>query len=164
MKQLARVALVVLALLALPGLARAEGAEPVSIVQTLPFDTVVDDPCSGEAVVVSGEAHFVFHQSTDATGGLHDVAVSSLIGVTGTSATDVEYRFQQVSVNELNEPRGHGASPQEPGLEFSQVQRTRVVTAAASDNFLANFLFHVTVNANGEPTAVFERVDARCVG
>ena len=164
MKQLAALVALALAGLAVPALAAGEGAETITIEQTLPFDTVVDNPCSGEAVVVTGEAHFLTHETIDATGGDHAVSVVNLVGVTGTSATGTRYVFQQITAVPFNNPEGRGAAPRQPGLEFSQVQTTTIIATGPTDNLVVELVFHVTLNANGELTAVVEHVHARCVG
>ena len=165
MKQapVAAVALV-LALLALPAAAGGQGAETFTESQTIPFDQVVHNPCSGEEIVVSGEVHLLAHQTLDATGGDHAVLLENLVRVTGTSATGTEYIYRLVTVQPFNNPEGRGVAPQQPGVEFSSNQSMRVIATDGTDDFILNVRFHVTVNANGEPTVVFEQVDARCVG
>jgi len=147
-----------------PALAQGGGAETFTESQTLEFDSAIDDPCNGGALAIAGQIHVLAHETVDPTGGVHLVTKSSLSNVTGTSESGTTYRFQLVTVQPFNDPSGRGASGQQPGLEFSQVQAQRTITQGSADNLLVTLVSHVTINADGEPTAVVEHVDARCVG
>ncbi len=40
----------------------------------------------------------------------------------------------------------------------------RVISTGPTDNTIVDLLFHVTLNANGEPTATVVQEEARCSG
>ena len=48
--------------------------------------------------------------------------------------------------------------------EETFLNHVRLVSNGSSDNGLITQTFHVTFNANGEPTVVFLREDIKCVG
>jgi hypothetical protein len=52
--------------------------------EKVPLDQVVDNPCTGEQIRVTGALHILFHVTEDANGGLHVQTHFQPRGVSGT--------------------------------------------------------------------------------
>jgi hypothetical protein len=138
------------------GMALAQ-ANTVTFTEKLPFNQILVNPCTGELVQFTGDILFLFHITEDANGGLHVQEHGSAAGITGTGESGTQYRLVGVTRDEFY------FAPGEP-REETFVNRFHVVSKGSSDNFLVDQTMHLTINANGEPTAEVIREDLQCVG
>jgi hypothetical protein len=122
------------------------------------IDLVVDNPCTGEQILVTGELHMLFHVTEDANGGLHIQQHFQPQRALGTGLESrTQYRGVGVTQNQVY------IAPE--GLrETTFVNRFYFVSKGPSDNMLVTATTHVTFNANGEPTAELVRLDTKCAG
>jgi hypothetical protein len=108
---------------------------------TIPIQEVVIHPCTGEEIAFSGEAHFMFHVTVDASGGVHGTSQSNLQGVTGVGLTSGDlYRLIRQDGDTSNFT---GAE------EITGVQTNLVVGPGQDNNFIFQVIEHQTCNANG---------------
>lgn len=126
---------------------------------TIPINHVTINPCTGEEIALSGDAHFVLHFTFDESGGGHGSGHTNLQGVSGVGLTSGDvYRLVAVSGGTSN-----FIAPTENGtVTITSVSNTRIVGPGPDNNFLGRFIFHATVNANGELTTQFADIEARC--
>jgi hypothetical protein len=132
-------------------------AQAVVILQNLrvPFAADVFVPCAnsgaGELVTVAGTLHAILQLSFDAAGGVHikmheQPQRVSAVGQT-TGAT---FQARGVTHEQAN------ANP------FIFLDTLRLIGQGPAANFTLHQLVHVTVNANGEVTAVTVHASAEC--
>ena len=108
---------------------------------TIPIQEVAIHPCTGEEIAFSGEAHFMFHVTVDASGGVHGTSQSNLQGVSGVGLTSGDvYRLIGQDGDTSNFT---GAE------EITGVQNTRFVGPGPDNNFTVQFVEHQTCNSNG---------------
>jgi hypothetical protein len=126
--------------------------------EKVPLDLVVDNPCTGEQVRVTGALHILFHVTEDANGGLH---VQEHFQPQGASGTGLESgtRYRGVGVT-----RSGAYIPPQGLRETTFIDRFYFVSKGPSDNMLAKATIHVTFNANGDPTAELVRLETKCAG
>jgi len=126
---------------------------------TLPIDAVLENPCTGEPVHLTGELHFLVHFTEDANGGLHFQGSVQPRGISGTGLeSGTRYRLVGVSRSGDYFPSG------EEFRQFTIVSRFHVVSEGSSDNWIEKLTIHVTVSANGEFTAEVVKFTSKCVG
>jgi hypothetical protein len=123
------------------------------------LDTILTNPCTGEPLHLTGNVRFLFHTTEDAKGGLH---VQFKFQSQGVSATGLESGEQYRGV--FVQRDGAYFPPGDLRREFTTVYRTLLVSQGPSANLVEIITFHVTINANGEPTAEVSRVDLKCAG
>jgi hypothetical protein len=126
--------------------------------EKVPLDQVVDNPCTGEQIRVTGALHILFHVTEDANGGLHVQTHFQPRGVSGTGL-ESGTRYRGVGVTRTGVYIAPG------GLrETTLVDRFYFVSKGPSPNMLQKATIHVTFNANGEPTAELVRLETKCAG
>ncbi len=136
------------AALALPsaGLADAE------VVMVKPFTFVGPNPCTGEALEVTGQNHTLLHIRMDSSGGIHAVAITLDAHGSGFDLAPpfAKYTVADRQFAEVNFP--------EPTAEVTADLRTRVVRAGELDSpedFFLRTRLHMTFNGSGQLTASF---------
>jgi hypothetical protein len=111
-----------------------------------PVNGVFYNECCDEFVEVSGIAHIVMRSN----GGIFIVKE-----LTGTGSSGNTYTGHNTSVDPFHFNSGNGAS-----------NNGSVFTLAMSNDegcsFRVMFHFHITFNANGEPTAVIDKIETQC--
>jgi hypothetical protein len=159
-------AAVCLACLAPPASADREGFVRTHVRIDIPPEILHND-CTGEDLLVTGFLHQMFFHHVDAGGqtvfrssGIHDIQHSNGQGLSAVGVESGEtYRVQVISNTSSLEDF---YSPISEVQDFANVFTERIVLSFSSpgghDNFHATALVHVTVNANGEPTAVVENI------
>jgi hypothetical protein len=136
-------ALLVASAPALPGSAQAT---TIHETVTVPIHEVIVHPCTaarpyGEEIAFSGEAHFMFHVTVDASGGVHGTSQSNLQGVSGVGLTSGEV-YQLI--------RQDGDTSNFTGAEdITGVQTNLVVGSGPDNNFIFQVIEHQTCNATG---------------
>jgi hypothetical protein len=126
----------------------------VFIDETIP----VENPCSGEVIVLTIRAHVLLHTTADANVGTHEVERVHGQRVFGFSDTGTRYvgKIVETTIDQNN-----GSNPQNA---FSELFHFHVESQGGSDNFFLQFRMHVTVNGNGEVAASFTDFGAECRG
>jgi hypothetical protein len=119
---------------------------------TIPLDAIRSGDCTGEDVELSGTIHLVSQLQSDGSvvGHINYQGVSAVGLTSGT-----KYRASTVDNFRLAAPFPS---------DITSVRTLRLISQGAEDNLLVSFLFHITVNANGETTAQVEDVNIKCEG
>jgi hypothetical protein len=135
------------------------GANSFSSSAIIPISIGVFVPCAmngaGEMVFLSGNLHTLFHFTDDGAGGFHGMNESNPQGVSGTgSSSGDSYQGTGVTLSHFNTS----------GLPFNQtfVNNFRIIGQGNGNNVLVHQTFHITVNANGQVTAVVDNFSAEC--
>jgi hypothetical protein len=136
---------------------RSTSAQATAITENLQFPIVFDVfvPCAnggaGETVSLSGTLHEVFHITFDVNGGVHVKIHDQPQGISGFGqASGAKYQATGVTQQQSN------TNP------FTFVNNFRIIGQGPGNNFLVHQVFHVTVNANGAVTALFDRPSIEC--
>mgnify|MGYP000910545059 CR=1 FL=1 len=117
--------------------------------EKIPVDEVMQSPCTGEEVYLTGVIHLVYAATADGAGGYH-LKVHENGMLTGEAASGQKYKLN--IVYNVNQNVG-------PGEVLTYVVREQLKADgnAADDDLWIKYTVHVTVNANGEVTS--ERYD-----
>jgi hypothetical protein len=156
-----RVAIPILAagLMALGGTsAMAAPATTSTTSYDIPMSGTVVNPCNGESVTWQGTAHFVEHQTVTSDGHETLYAHVNFQGVEGQGGLGNTYRNINTDTGEMN---WSGESEQR---EFTSTGTFQFVSEGSAPNFDAYTTYHVTVDANGQPTATVIRIGTACRG
>ena len=122
-----------------------------------PFETFVV-ACNGEEVFLSGELLLIFHTTIDDRGGIHDKFTLVPRHVRGVGSAGTLYKV-------VGGQRSHfNADADFAPLNITETTMFNVVSHGGSDNLQIKVTFHVTVNANGVETVIFQHFSAKCVG
>lgn len=125
--------------------------------QDVPWAVVEQNPCNGDEVTAQGSTHYLFDFVFDDTGGYHIYTrVNSRgtgIGVPSTYTYKVSDLFTYSEQN-----------PEGPQFTISQEQQVLMLAPKSADNYIRHMVFKLTNNANGLPTADFERSWTECRG
>ena len=126
---------------------------------TVPFNLVLFNECTGEDVALSGELRIRVKTTIDANGGIHSTFHLVPRRVRG-EGVDSGIRYKLVGGARIHFNADADGAP----LNFTATAMFNLVSQGGSDNLQVKFTFHVTVNANGEVTAVVDNFRLRCVG
>jgi hypothetical protein len=135
------------------------GSNSFTSVDIVPFSTVVLVPCAldgaGELVLLEGSLHLVTHFTEDGAGGFHVMNEANPQGVSGTGLTSGD-KYQGTGVTRSNF-NVHG-------IPFNQtfVNNFRIIGEGPGNNLLIHQNVHITVNANGQVTAMVDNFSAEC--
>jgi hypothetical protein len=125
----------------------------------VPINIGVFVPCAldgaGEVVQLSGNLHTLFHFTDDGAGGFHAMNESNPQGISGTGLTSGD-KYQGTGVTRSNFNAG--------AIPFNQtfINNFRIIGEGPGNNLLIHHNFHITVNANGELTALVDNFSAEC--
>ncbi len=133
--------------------AAQEESDSTTVIEFGPVQDVFPHPCTGEPIFYTLSAHLVLHQSTDENGGTHTTG-QAVLRWDGESASGVQYHQRQVNTNNSNFTVG--ADNQTSPLTFFTVGQ------GEADDFYNHVIFHITFNANGEPTATVSEIRTEC--
>ncbi len=127
---------------------------------TVPTNIYVSIPCAlggqGEDVYLSGDLHVVLHFTLDASGsGYHVDEHYQPQGITGVGMTS-GVKYQATGVTRSSE--NFRALP----YSYTFVNNFRLIGAGPGNNYLLHETFHLTINANGELTAVADNYGVDC--
>jgi hypothetical protein len=140
------------------GMALAQ-ATTETFTEKVPYNETIFNPCTQEDVQLTGDVQFLVHETVDANGGFHVQIHASAQGITGTGLeSGTQYRL--VGVDRQAYYFAPGVQPR--AVTF--INHLSLVSNGSSDNALETLTSHVTFNANGEPTVLFERTDITCAG
>jgi hypothetical protein len=121
----------------------------------IPVNIGVSIPCASDFVQLSGNVHFAMATTTDSTGGFHVISEFNPQGVSGVSTiTGDKYQGTGVTEQEFNT---------KPGYETTFVNRFFIIGQGPGNNYLVHETVHITINANGVPTVVFDNFGIDCI-
>jgi hypothetical protein len=121
-----------------------------------PFNSVLANPCQPEDVQFSGSLHTLFVFVGDGAGGGHFKLTTNAQGISGTgTATGARYQSTG-SENSVAVLTAGGTITESVTSSFLIVGQGDV------PNFRLIVTQHITINANGEPTAVVDHVTTSC--
>jgi hypothetical protein len=122
----------------------------------VPFNTVVSNACTGEAVTLSGDLHIML--TIQETGnGLRIGTHAQPVGLTGTGALSGA-TYHGVGITREN----FFVDP--PGVfDSTFVNNFYIIGEGGAPNFMVHITAHLTVNANGEVTADIVNINVTCV-
>ena|SRR5438128_898753 len=153
------VSLIVLASIAVFGVNSTHAEAPV-VNENLEQDitgSVFPNPCVPEDVVFSGRIHILFFFSLGPSGQAHFHFISNFQDVTGVGQiTRNSYRVSNVEKISVE--------TSQPQSEFTFISEMHVISAGRGQNFTVSLVNHVTINGNGEVTAVVEQSRSSCRG
>ena len=129
----------------------------------VPFSLVLTPqfvPCLEEPIVADGTLHEVRHVTLDDSGGRHvrtlfNVQVPKFSAVGVFSGT--EYLFTGPGHFEINDD--NLANPPRVRTFFDVYH---LIGPGGATNILARFMFHITINAEGEVTALIDTANIQC--
>ena len=103
----------------------------------VPPNTIINNPCTNEGVLVSGTIHLVTIATMDAAGGVHTVRQFNVQDVSGVGLrTDLNYRGIHTETRSSNSNSG-GAS------ELTMVVDIKLISEGSASNLtIRNVLFH----------------------
>jgi hypothetical protein len=117
-------------------------------------------PCAaggaGEVISISGDLHSLFHLTISESGNIHVKQHSQPMGVSGVGLTTGD-KYQGTGVTQQSQSI-NGPLPQ----TFTSVNNFRMIGQGPNNNFLVHDNFHVTINANGELTAIHDNFSIEC--
>ena len=126
---------------------------------TAPYDVVLVNECTGEEVHLTGELVIRIRTTIDATGGIHAAFHLTPRHVRGVG---VESGIAYHAVGGLRD--SFNAAADFAPLVGTTTQMFNLVSQGGSDNLQVKFVFHLTVNAQGEVTAEIDNFSLACVG
>jgi len=126
--------------------------------ETVPYETIVT-ACNGEDVYLSGELLLISQTTVDANTGVHSQFTLVPQYVRGVSSlTGTQYKA-------VGGDRSHfNIDADSAPATYTNTDMFLLVSQGGTENLLAKFTLHVTVNANGETTAFIDNFSAECVG
>ncbi len=132
-------------------------AAPMTQVVTIPVDTTIPNPCTGELLLVRGTVHYLVHETTDAGGGTHYFRQGVFQGtaVGQTSGTQYQVINRQADPGLTNFTAG-GA------VTNTDVIMIQYIGPGPRNNFVEFIQHHNTFNANGQLTALPVHVRTEC--
>jgi hypothetical protein len=116
--------------------------------QQIPLTLTVSDSCTGEDVDITGNLHVVVRVTADNAGGFHlgvNINSNDVHGVGEDSG--IKYTGQANANGTLNLTNG--------ATEGTLVLRLALESQGNASNLTVSLNAHITINANGDVTAVF---------
>lgn len=135
----------------------AQAQETGAVSRRIPVTFAMDNPCTGEPVLIEGAFHLVLNETEDQSGGTHTVGHSNFNGH-GVSTSGVRYTFQSVD----NSPDKVDADSADDFTITSSFRLVRQGETAPTDDSTLHVTVHVTQNANGEFTATPVHINSEC--
>ncbi len=118
--------------------------------ETIPFTETRLNPCNGDMVTFQGNMHVTSHVTTNSSGGFHLKTHVNYQNVTGTGTpSGLTYNVRTTTNETVNDNDG-------PQYETTLIQNVKLITQGPALNYFAHFVFHITVNANGQTTSTVE--------
>jgi hypothetical protein len=154
------------AVLTLAQVARAETTS-YTVTETVPITTTVDNPCTGEPVVLSGSYHFTSRYSVtvDTNGTKFHSVETKKLSLTGYApVSGARYKNEQQEVTEQNGTFSlslDGLAPYER-TDKTTMLLIRQGESLRPDDFHVHFIAHITFNANGVITIQRAELDTDC--
>lgn len=132
-------------------LAVATGAAAVGTSTRTPITEPLTNPCTGEPIVAQGFVHITSDVTFTADGRVHDRYHLNMEGMTAKTVTGVKYVVHE-QWNQATNAHDDQATVQHVFRQHF-VRAREDGTFVLGDDFYVYFHMHVTLNANGTPTA-----------
>jgi hypothetical protein len=119
---------------------------------------------------LTGSMHYVLEYVQDTEGTFHLTSTVNLQGVKGVPADLVGQEFVDLTTGptwvstSAYSATSSNTWPLGSPVTLTQVIRAVLVSQGAEPNLLTTFTVHVTINANGVPTAEMSTGDSVCLG
>jgi hypothetical protein len=127
--------------------------------ETFPLSGFLFNPCTGELLQFTGQGHDTFRVTFDSAGGEHIGGHFNVQGIKAVGlSTGINYVGTEADNNQFNFGFTKGAA------EETQVSNFTAISQGSAPNFVVHFLFHITVNANGDITSFVDNFSAECRG
>lgn len=127
----------------------------------IPVNAIVFVPCAnggaGEAVLLSGSLHDLFHITLSDKGSVRIKSHDNRQGVSGVGLT-TGTKYRGTGVNQFN----FGFASHGLPFTFTFVNSFRIISQGRGNNFLVRENTHVTVKNNGALTAFVDNFSAEC--
>lgn len=122
----------------------------------VPVDEIAFNPCAGEDIHFTGAFHVETHLVIDAKGGIHSQFTANDYNLRGVGLTSGNrYRRVGATTDSFN-----ASGP--PPLEETFTNTFNFIGQGPGNNFLAHQVFHITINANGVVTVIFDKLRIEC--
>jgi hypothetical protein len=139
-----------------PGLLKTHVGEVVRE----PISDVIEVPCIGEALTLTGEALHVFNGVGPGAATGNFTSYTDLFKISGTAVGEsgTQYVFNEVNKYAFGSP-----SPEATQVSFTHTEGAKVVSKGGGTNFVALLAFHITVLPDGSfiVTTDFDRGECR---
>ena len=127
-----------------------------STTQDFPYSWTGPNPCNGDVLTLTGTSHIITHATLNGNGahidehfmsdGTGQGAPPSFKEYSGSA--DDRYQSNMLTITTV----------------LNEDHRMLVRGPTRADDFFFHTVYHITVNANGVPTATVDKYDARCKG
>jgi len=125
--------------------ANAQASHERIVAANVPYEFVLDNPCTGDIVVYSGRLTSI-SQTTFVDGGIHQALHFTFHGVGNGEITGTAYRLNNTFMQVYQD----AGDPSLPGqTHFSTVQSLRQISGSELDA-VYRFTIRITDNGNGE--------------
>ena len=139
-----------------PGVAGADGNGYTSSITYPVYISLLS--CDGSNfITVTGNQHSVVHTTTAESGNTLVRYTINFQNITATDEFGNHYSFQQ-NVHFSTQCQNDGSGCQTP----VEINELRAIGQGRAANTYFRYQSHVTINSNGEPTAVFTNIDSDC--
>ncbi|PLS02473.1 hypothetical protein [Neobacillus cucumis] len=124
--------------------------------EKIPFTTVFLNLCNGEFIQAEGVSHVVLNMTPDGNGGFHLVSHDNFHATGTGDVTGSRYVVNGISKNTQNVKAPFPSTT-------TTISRLKVIAQKQGvPDFFTDFIVHITVNANGEVTAIKIEFDFDC--
>lgn len=157
MRAAVRLFLIPLVLLVAFPLGVASQASQITERFTDPIVLNIINPCTGEAVTLTGETTVTLRTTFDANGGAHFSYTFVPSKVRGVGEDGTVYKA-------VGGERAHGNVTSGGAFNDTFTSVFTMVSQGGGENFVETITFHVTVDANGNVVTEFEHYSGECRG
>ena len=154
-------ALLLTAAITAAGAAKGRAAlESADVVNDVTIVFQLANECNGDAVLVTADLNLVTRIGSSENGGVHLLAHSHIIGEGVGAPSGAAYRVNNFGNDTSNFRSSDGVVSFDTTMVMGLVEASQGPVA----NSLTFAVTHVTVNANGEPTAEVVQTHSECTG
>lgn len=134
----------------------------------MPMLEAVENPCTGETVILQGDVHTVGRTFVSLEGRYYFLHHHNTADVIGTvEGSDIVYNVSSMGTHTIKSSTAE--TPSEPQIltgcpaESTHVHRD-LLTAPGEGSFFVLYVFHESINAQCETTATIESISTKCPG
>ncbi len=139
-----------------PGLRPSFAAFTSTVNLSVPTAFEVVAPCGGESVALSGDLHILIHQTVNG----NNVVLKTHVQPQGISGVGLVSGDSYHSTGVTQETVA--GSFKNGRFVDTFVNNFRIIGQGTGNNLLVHETFHLTVNANGDVTALVDNFSAEC--
>ena len=125
-----------------------------------PISDVIEVPCIGETLTLTGQVLHVFNGVGPGAASGNYTTYTDFVKISGTAVGEsgAQYVFNEVNHYTFGSP-----SPEATQVSFTHREGAQVVSKGGGTNFIALLVFHITVLPDGsfDVTTDFDRGDCR---